>query len=84
MGCQFGAHIRPGQRGQPHGHVLVVDDVGLALGHGDATVAREDHLGGRVGQHRADQPLLAAQVGLIVDITLRERQERQRLRQCQW
>ena len=55
----------------------------MAARYGDKSAARKHDFGGRLGQQLVDQAGFAAPVHLIVDVALCERQERQRMGQCQ-
>ena len=83
VACQFGGHIGARQRGEPHFHVLIVHELALAARYGDKSAARKHDFGGRLGQQLVDQARFASPVHLIVDVTLCERQEWQRMGQCQ-
>ena len=55
----------------------------MAARYGDKSAARKHDFGGRLGQQLVDQAGFASPVHLIVDVTLCERQERQRMGQRQ-
>ncbi len=55
----------------------------MAARYGDKSAARKHDFGGRLGQQLVDQAGFASPVHLIVDVALCERQERQRMGQCQ-
>ena len=75
--------IRTGQGRQAHRHRFTGCQHALAARYGHQPVAHQYHRGGRVVEQAGDKPRLIAAFGLIVDIPLGERQERQGLGQSQ-
>ena len=79
-----GARVRARQRAQPHVRGGIVDGIALTARHGQQAAPHQDDLGDGVGEQRVEQVRISAPGDLIIDVALRQRQERQRLGQCQW
>ena len=81
---QGGTRVRARQRAQPHVRGGIVDGIALTARHGQQAAPHQDDLGDGVGEQRVEQVRISAPGDLIIDVALRQRQERQRLGQCQW
>ena len=81
---QGGARVRARQRAQPHVRGGIVDGIALTARHSQQAAPHQDDLGDGVGEQRVEQVRISAPGDLIIDVALRQRQERQRLGQCQW
>ncbi len=83
MGVEFRCHVGARQFREAHFHIRIVGYRALATRHRDFAVLHEDDFRGRVRQHRLEQFRIGSAGHLVIDIALRERQERQRLGQRQ-